>query len=473
MTRTLGAVALGLVSTTVLALALGGCKIDHRPLLARGGPAPAATAPSPGPLDPGYAAPAPAPTAAAYELPPAEAYAYPARAYGVSRDFQEAPPAYAFGYGEEQPWVWDAPDNGTMFAEPIGEGYRYYYYDPDEPYPYFVQDSGYGYAYGPDGALIALFDAAGVLLSAQAWGPVEYRAHDYWRRGYDLDETFRRSPRYRVDPGVWRERAPGLVASRERWFRAAATQPAWRRAADAGWAAPRREARPLPGWSPDRGRRIAQAAPQSSAPDHRGGAVGPQAIRGEQRPGPGRQSHQSAPPALARADGRQGEAGPHGAHSSEAGRSAQTRDAERGPAPAMPGGRGARPGRIPERERHAQPQAPHPPAGWNGGGHDGGRALAEAQGQHGAPRAARAPSQQPQPARLGGGGQHFDSAGGGAHFAREGGPHGGGSHPSQPQGAPPGRGQDGGHAGGAQSRGGGHGGGHDTGHGGGPHDHGH
>lgn len=222
MTRTFHPAA-SLLSVSALALTLSACKIDNRPLLARGEPAAyAAGTPELGPLDPGY-------EAVAY-LPAEQAYEYPERAYAMSRAFYERPPSHAFAYEDEQPWVWEAADQGMMFAEPIDDGYRYYYYEPGETYPYYVQDPDYGYAYGEGGTLIALFTAAGLLLGADQYDDYYPQAHNYWTRAYDLNQTYGRAPRYRVEETVWRERAPQFISSYERQYRSFSSQPAWREA---------------------------------------------------------------------------------------------------------------------------------------------------------------------------------------------------------------------------------------------------
>ncbi|HKR88273.1 MAG TPA: hypothetical protein VJS38_08865, partial [Phenylobacterium sp.] len=224
MSRTVRPLAL-LLATTALAVALAACKPDNPPP-----PAAASGTPPLGPLDPGVASAAYAPAVEA-AAPAAQAYAYPRRAYQMSRMVYQRPPSYAFGYGDEQPYVWDGGGQGEMFAEPIDDGYRYYYYEPGEDYPYFVQDPDYGYAYGPNGALIALFAATGALIAADHWHDHAPRAGAYWTRGYDLDRAYRHSTRYPVQPAVWRARAPAFYAGHDRWFRAAQAQPDWRRAA--------------------------------------------------------------------------------------------------------------------------------------------------------------------------------------------------------------------------------------------------
>jgi len=225
MTRYFRLVA-GLMGTSAMTLSLAACKFDNRPLLARNDARPAYdAAPALGPLDPGYG---PAPAA----LPPMQAYAYPERAYTVSRAAYQRPPSYAFAYDNGQPWAWDVADEGLMFAEPYGgDDWRYYYYEPGEDYPYYVQDADYGYAYGDDGALLALFTAAGVLIGADRYDEYRPRAGYYWTRAEDLNRNYYRAPRYRVEDAVWRERAPVVFRSQDRWYRAFEAQPGWREAA--------------------------------------------------------------------------------------------------------------------------------------------------------------------------------------------------------------------------------------------------
>ena len=221
-----------LLAASGAALALGGCKVDNRPLLARGQPQADAYAGLPQPGLPGDAAyGAPAYGARGYPasyLPPERAYPYAERAYGLQRAFYRAPPDYGFAYADEEPWVWEAADDSLMFAEPYGDDYRFYYYEPGAAYPYFVRDADYGYAYGSNGVLLALFSAAGALLSGDNYDRYYPTARQYWSRGYDLYGAFGRSPRYRVDETVWRQRAPQFERIEQPWINAPDRQPAWR-----------------------------------------------------------------------------------------------------------------------------------------------------------------------------------------------------------------------------------------------------
>ena len=220
-----------LLAASGLALTLGGCKLDNRPLLARvsGQPPPAAMAqPNLPDIDAPVVGDATAYLAPPPPLPPAGAYPVAERARLMDRIVHEAPPAYGFDYGGVEPWAWQAADDSLMFAEPYGDDYRFYYYEPGATYPYFVRDPGYGYAYGPNGGLVAMFDAAGALIAADQYGRYSPDARAYWSRGYDLQRAYGGGRRYPVDPGAWAARAPRLRQVEQGWIEAPRRQPAWR-----------------------------------------------------------------------------------------------------------------------------------------------------------------------------------------------------------------------------------------------------
>ena len=262
---------------------LAACKFDNRPLLARGqNEAPAQYAALPQPGGPYEATPQAFPAGAYPAAPPPPAYSsgrvrriryepargwpYAEQAYGLERTFYDVPPDYGFHYADEEPWVWEAADDSLMFAEPYGDDYRFYYYEPGAAYPYFVEDPGYGYAFGPDGALIALFDVAGALLAADTYDRYYPTAERYWTRGLDLRQAYVRTPHYQVPQTVWAQRAPLITRDQTRWIRTGDSQPAWR-----DWRA-RTGQDFVRRYAPDRQRHMAMA--------QAGGANGRFAMRG-------------------------------------------------------------------------------------------------------------------------------------------------------------------------------------------------
>jgi hypothetical protein len=222
------------ITLTALLLATGAvaaCKVDNRPLLARGQPAPAyapadaATyAYGPGPLELPYAEPARVtPAATMYD-----GYALAERAYAYDRAAYRSPPDYGFQYGDVQPWAWQTAGDDLMFAEPVDDGYRFYYYEPGEAQPYFVRDPDYGYGYGDNGVLTALFSAAGALLPNDQLYRQADVAGRYLYRGQDLRRTYYAEPRYAVAEPLWSQRAPILAAAQAPWIAAADRVEPWR-----------------------------------------------------------------------------------------------------------------------------------------------------------------------------------------------------------------------------------------------------
>ncbi|HEX3700539.1 MAG TPA: hypothetical protein VHV27_07685 [Phenylobacterium sp.] len=458
-------------------LALAGCKIDNRPLLARGDQPAVAALPDPGPIG----ANANVALVPVGQVVPNRAYPYAERAYALDRTFYDVPPDYGFDYGDEEPWVWETADDSYMFAEPYGDDYRFYYYQPGEDYPYFVRDADYGYAYGPDGSLIALFDAAGALLSAGDYDRYYPTARSYWSRGYDMHRDFGRAPRQTVNQGVWSQRAPTLARAQQSWLNAPARQPQWRqwRTSGGGQAVAQRLAAERPARMGARG---GQFAPQMAA-QGRGFERG--------RFGPA----QTAPTAGGRNAGFQGgrfasmapsgQAGARGAdHNRFAsltprGAPAMRAEAARGQAQHAARGEAQRFARqqqpaarafAPSVQEHGRAAAFHAPA------QIAGRAAFQARGGGGAAHVARAAPQGFATRGGGGGGGHqWHGGGGGGGQARmaqaapqafHGGGGGGQFHaPAAQQPHPGGGGQPHAQGGGGQPHGQG-GGGHDKKHGG-------
>lgn len=183
----------------------------------------------------------PAP-AAAYDLanaPPAvintdapasyAGYAPAERAYAFDRVTYRATPSYGFRYGDEEPWAWRTADDYSMYAEPYDDGYRNYYYAPGADYPYFVRDDDYGYGYGPDGALIAVYDSAGALLPQDRLYALASLAGAYLVRAsairrYGLDDRYRVA----VTEDYWSARAPRYYEIQQVWYTVPDRQPQWR-----------------------------------------------------------------------------------------------------------------------------------------------------------------------------------------------------------------------------------------------------
>ncbi|HZZ34908.1 MAG TPA: hypothetical protein VFE03_04225 [Caulobacteraceae bacterium] len=222
-------------------------------------------------------------------------YAYLDRGYELSDVFYDAPPDYAFAYGGVEPWVWTTDDGYYLVAEPLDEGWRYYYYEPDVYYPFLVLDPFYAYGFDR-GALVVVYDRGGRVLDPVYVDRQADIAGRYLVRAETLFRAAQTQPHEAVARTHWVAQQPVLTAERTRLAALQTAVPEWRayhqaRAAqdDAHWAQERarraewaaqtnaRLNRPL---AAAKDRRIAEQARQDltrqgvqgqvAAPDHKG-----------------------------------------------------------------------------------------------------------------------------------------------------------------------------------------------------------
>ncbi len=92
-------------------------------------------------------------------------YAWIDRADWISDTIGDAPPDYYFDYDGVEPFVWETGGDYLTHAEPIDDGYRYYYYEPGADYPYIGRDPYYSYGYR-DGRIASVYDRQGRYLAA-------------------------------------------------------------------------------------------------------------------------------------------------------------------------------------------------------------------------------------------------------------------------------------------------------------------
>lgn len=199
---------------------VAGCEDRGRPIDA---PQPASLAELEGATELPYAEPS---QVSYYE--PERGYPWAERAYGLQRTFYDVPPDYGFYYDEVEPYVWETADDWALYAEPWGGDYRYYYYEPGAEFPYFVRDREYGYAYGPTGLLVAVFDVTGRYLPADVVYRVAPVAGRYYARGHDLRRAAREARRIRIDDRTWAVEGPRVSRSASPWLRAARDDRDWR-----------------------------------------------------------------------------------------------------------------------------------------------------------------------------------------------------------------------------------------------------
>lgn len=208
---------------SVLALNLAACREDQR----QAALPPPATAPmdfafaSP-PMELPYAPPAPLGRLVADE----SAYAWAERAYAMDEAFYDERPDYGFAYDDVQPWAWEE-DDWRMYAEPVSDGYRFYYYEPEATYPYFIRDNRYGYGFDDGGRLVTLYDVAGQLLSTALLGEQAPVAGRYLAHALLLSQAAERQPHFAIEDRYWDARAPILVRAWEPWSIAAWQAEPW------------------------------------------------------------------------------------------------------------------------------------------------------------------------------------------------------------------------------------------------------
>lgn len=157
---------------------------------------------------------------------PRQAYGFADAAYANTEALGDAPPDYGFDYGDVEPWAWQSNDDSLVFAEPLDEGYRAYYYRPGATEPYFIRDPYYSYGFA-GGLLAVVYAADGGIVPYVDYGPRLAFASRYYARGRDLYVVSQRARRRPIYASTWVVQRPIIIVSRERWGSGRARQPAW------------------------------------------------------------------------------------------------------------------------------------------------------------------------------------------------------------------------------------------------------
>lgn len=158
---------------------------------------------------------------------PRDRYAYADQANAMSYGMGDAPPDYTFDYNGARPWVWRSDDDAVRVVEPVGDGDRYYYYQPGQDYPYLVRDADYAYGFD-NGALVVIYDRDGRVMPPDF---IERRADyagRYLYRGRDLYDAARQRPREAVAASNWAARSVVLAGELALWASLQNRTPDWR-----------------------------------------------------------------------------------------------------------------------------------------------------------------------------------------------------------------------------------------------------
>ena len=153
-------------------------------------------------------------------------YAYLDDAYWIDDVYGEAPPDYAFDYDDTGPVVWLDGDYVVCIGEPVDDGVRFYYYEPGEEWPFFVQDPDYGYGFD-NGVLSAVYDGAGRPLAPDIARSRLRFASRYFARGQALQMAAREGDRRQVSLAAWQTDARAFAARRSAWDGTLAHNQAW------------------------------------------------------------------------------------------------------------------------------------------------------------------------------------------------------------------------------------------------------
>ena len=156
-------------------------------------------------------------------------YAWIDRADRISDTIGDAPPDYAFDYGDdgEQPYGWETAGGYRTYAEPLDDGYRYYYYDPGADEPYLVRDPDYSYGYA-DGRIVSIYDRGGRVLSDYEAQRQADAASRYYERARALRFASDQRQRRGVVAAQWADRRDVISRQRAQWDVARNEDTQWR-----------------------------------------------------------------------------------------------------------------------------------------------------------------------------------------------------------------------------------------------------
>ena len=192
------------------------------------------------PLTADASAPAPAPAPVAAALPraarirvatvrdPRDAYAYADQAYAMDNAYGQAPPDYeVYGDDGSAPLVWRGDTGAIRIVEAVPGGYRIYYYQAGDDWPFYIQDSGYGYGYS-GGALVGVYDGRQHLRRLGPDDPALDLAARLMARAVELRQSALNGQRRPARVADWRSLGPRLHALDDRYVADRNSNSDWR-----------------------------------------------------------------------------------------------------------------------------------------------------------------------------------------------------------------------------------------------------
>ena len=138
-----------------------------------------------------------------------------------------SPPDYGFDYDGVRPWAWETGDGYARYAEPIGDGYRDYYYAPDASRPFLIRDPYYSYGYR-DGQLVNIYGRDGRLVDMRSADRQRVIAQRYYDRAMALRSASESEQHEGVEAQLWAQHRASFSQAQADWDRGRSARPQWR-----------------------------------------------------------------------------------------------------------------------------------------------------------------------------------------------------------------------------------------------------
>ncbi len=158
---------------------------------------------------------------------PDQAYAYVDEANEMNQGFGDAPPDYAYDYSDSRPWAWRSDDGYERVVEPLNNGDRDYYYEPNSDEPFLVRDGDYSYGYR-GGVLVVVYDREGRPMPYDRYGAFADRAARVYARARMLHDAQTRAPHHGVERAHWQQRRDAMTSERQAWYAGEQSDATWR-----------------------------------------------------------------------------------------------------------------------------------------------------------------------------------------------------------------------------------------------------
>lgn len=151
-------------------------------------------------------------------------------AYSLLDAIGDAPPDFTFAFDRGEAWGWRTDSGYELYAEPLSDNtIRYYYFEPDNDSPFFVQDERFGFGYR-DGRLAAVYDSDGQALSAREGGLYRTDAARLYSRARAIHAAAQDDGEWdSIDASYWAQQVATVIEIRLRWSNGVTRHSGWKR----------------------------------------------------------------------------------------------------------------------------------------------------------------------------------------------------------------------------------------------------